>query len=59
MNKSDLVEHISPRAPKFPSRLAHEQKGARAVYNKAECREQRKEMLQDWANMIDSWTKAK
>lgn len=38
--------------------LAHEQKGVRAVYNKAEYREQRKEMLQDWANMIDSWTKA-
>jgi len=38
--------------------LAHEQKGVRAVYNKAEYREQRKEMLQDWANMIDSWTKS-
>lgn len=37
--------------------LAHEQKGTRAVYNKAEYREQRKAMLQDWANMIDSWTR--
>ena len=36
--------------------LAHEQKGVRAVYNKAEYREQRAEMLQDWANMIDEWT---
>ncbi|EOI3457171.1 tyrosine-type recombinase/integrase [Cronobacter turicensis] len=36
--------------------LAHEQKGVRAVYNKAEYREQRVEMLQDWANMIDEWT---
>ncbi|WP_417282887.1 tyrosine-type recombinase/integrase [Comamonas sp.] len=36
--------------------LAHEQKGVRAVYNKAEYREQRKAMLQDWADMIDSWT---
>lgn len=36
--------------------LAHEQKGVRAVYNKAEYREQRSEMLQDWANMIDRWT---
>lgn len=35
--------------------LAHEQKGVRAVYNKAEYREQRTEMLQDWANMIDEW----
>lgn len=36
--------------------LAHEQKGVRAVYNKAEYREQRAAMLQDWANMIDEWT---
>lgn len=35
--------------------LAHEQKGVRAVYNKAEYREQRSEMLQDWVNMIDEW----
>ncbi|MCF9244285.1 tyrosine-type recombinase/integrase [Vibrio parahaemolyticus] len=37
--------------------LAHEQKGVRAVYNKAEYREQRASMLQDWADMIDEWTK--
>ncbi|TRX76395.1 tyrosine-type recombinase/integrase [Pseudomonas mangiferae] len=36
--------------------LAHEQKGVRAVYNKAEYRDQRRSMLQDWANMIDGWT---
>lgn len=36
--------------------LAHEQKGVRAVYNKAEYREQRTAMLQDWADMVDSWT---
>ena len=35
--------------------LAHEQKGVRAVYNKAEYREQRSAMLQDWADMIDHW----
>ncbi|MFH4666342.1 tyrosine-type recombinase/integrase [Vibrio cidicii] len=35
--------------------LAHEQKGVRAVYNKAEYREQRAAMLQDWADMIDEW----
>lgn len=28
----------------------------RAIYNKAEYREQRTEMLQDWADMIDEWT---
>lgn len=35
--------------------LAHEQKGVRAVYNKAEYAEQRSEMLQDWADMVDAW----
>lgn len=35
--------------------LAHEQNGMRAVYNKAEYAEQRKDMLQQWANMIDGW----
>ncbi|WP_308563946.1 integrase arm-type DNA-binding domain-containing protein [uncultured Klebsiella sp.] len=35
--------------------LAHEQKGARAVYNKAEYGLQRRYMLQQWANMIDAW----
>lgn len=35
--------------------LAHEQKSVRAVYDKAEYREQRTAMLQDWANMIDEW----
>jgi integrase len=39
--------------------LAHEQKGVRAVYNKAEYRKQRAAMLQDWADMIDRWTSAK
>ena len=37
--------------------LAHEQKGVRAVYNKAEYSEQRRAMMQDWADMIDQWTK--
>lgn len=36
--------------------LAHEQRGVRAVYNKAEYREQRSAMLQDWADMIDEWS---
>ncbi len=34
--------------------LAHEQKGVRAVYNKAEYARQRAYMLQQWADMIDS-----
>ena len=39
--------------------LAHEQKGVRSVYNKAEYGEQRRAMLQDWADMIDRWTQPK
>ncbi|EQP49858.1 tyrosine-type recombinase/integrase [Escherichia coli] len=35
--------------------LAHEQKGVRAVYNKAEYARQRAWMLQQWADMIDFW----
>lgn len=35
--------------------LAHEQKGVRAVYNKAEYADQRRDMLQQWANMVDGW----
>lgn len=34
--------------------LAHEQTGTRRVYNQAEYAEQRKELLQVWANFIDS-----
>jgi len=37
--------------------LAHEQRGVRAVYNKAEYAEQRRSMLQDWANLVDGWIK--
>ncbi|MGQ6156058.1 tyrosine-type recombinase/integrase [Serratia sp. IR-2025] len=38
--------------------LAHEQRGVRAVYNKAEYAEQRRDMLQQWANMVDGWIEA-
>jgi hypothetical protein len=34
--------------------LAHEQRGVRAVYNKAEYAIQRRHMLQEWANMVDA-----
>lgn len=37
--------------------LAHEQRGVRAVYNKAEYAEQRTTMLQAWADMLDGWTR--
>ena len=35
--------------------LAHEQKGVRAVYNKAEYAKHRRELLQSWADMIDKF----
>lgn len=38
--------------------LAHEQKGVRGVYNRAEYSEGRRAMLQDWANMIDGWSRS-
>lgn len=34
--------------------LAHEQKGIRGVYNKAQYAEQRRDMLQWWADFVDS-----
>jgi integrase len=37
--------------------LAHEQRGVRAVYNKAEYAEQRRHMMHAWANMVDNWCK--
>jgi integrase len=39
--------------------LAHEQKGVRAVYNKAEYAGARRAMLQDWADMVDLWSAPK
>ena len=39
--------------------LAHEQKGVRAVYNKAEYLVQRQHMLQEWASMVDGWIAGK
>lgn len=36
--------------------LAHEHgRSSRGVYNKAEYAEQRRHMLQEWADMIDAW----
>lgn len=37
--------------------LAHEQRGVRAIYNKAEYAEQRRVMLQAWADALDRWIK--
>lgn len=37
--------------------LAHEQRGVRAVYNRAEYADQRQAMLQVWADKLDGWIK--
>ena len=37
--------------------LNHEEVNVRAVYNKAQYAEQRRKMLQDWADKIDEWCK--
>jgi len=40
--------------------LAHEQgRSSRGVYNKAQYAEQRRHMLQEWANMVDAWVAGK
>ena len=54
---STLLHEAGYNTDWIEKQLAHEQQGVRAVYNKAEYLEQRREMLQDWANMIDGWTK--
>ncbi len=53
---STLLHEAGYNSDWIEKSLAHEQKGVRAVYNKAEYREQRTAMLQDWADMIDEWT---
>ncbi|MGF6856522.1 hypothetical protein OKW29_005433 [Paraburkholderia sp. CI3] len=36
--------------------LAHEDgRSSRSIYNKEEYAEQRRHMLQEWANMVDAW----
>ena len=35
--------------------LAHEQQGVRAIYNRAEYAEQRRELLQAWADMVEGY----
>ena len=35
--------------------LAHEQRGVRAIYNRAEYADQRRSMLQAWADMVYAW----
>ncbi|TID20419.1 integrase [Avibacterium paragallinarum] len=56
---STLLHEMGFNSDWIEKSLAHEQQGVRAVYNKAEYAEQRKEMLQVWANKVDEWIKGK
>ncbi len=53
---STLLHEAGYNSDWIEKSLAHEQRGVRAVYNKAEYSEQRRAMMQDWADMVDRWT---
>lgn len=53
---STLLNEAGLNAEWIEKCLAHEEgRTSRSVYNKAEYAEQRRHMLQEWANMIDAW----
>ncbi|HGN3006216.1 TPA: tyrosine-type recombinase/integrase, partial [Pseudomonas aeruginosa] len=53
---STLLNEAGFNAEWIEKCLAHEEgRTSRSVYNKAEYAEQRRHMLQEWANMIDAW----
>lgn len=52
---STLLHEVGYNSDWIEKCLAHEQRGVRAVYNKAEYGPQRREMLQAWAEMVDGW----
>lgn len=51
---STLLNEMGFMGDVIEKQLAHEQKGVRAVYNKAQYLPQRKEMMQAWANYLDA-----
>lgn len=52
---STLLHEVGYNSDWIEKCLAHEQKGVRAIYNKAEYREQRSAMMQDWADHVGEW----
>lgn len=56
---STLLHEVGYNSDWIEKCLAHVQNGVRAVYNKAEYAEQRRKMLQEWADMVDEWIKEK
>lgn len=53
---STLLNEVGFNGDWIEKALAHEDgRSSRSVYNKAEYAEQRRHMLQEWANMVDAW----
>jgi integrase len=54
---STLLNELKYRPDVIERQLAHaERNGSRAAYNRAEYLAERREMMQDWANWIDTLT---
>ena len=57
---STLLNELGFNSDWIEKCLAHEDgRSSRGVYNKAEYAEQRRHMLQEWADMIDAWVAGK
>ena len=52
---STLLHEANFASDWIEKQLAHEQRGVRSVYNKAEYLDQRRQMMQSWADMIDAY----
>ena len=53
---STLLNELGFNSDWIEKCLAHEDgRSSRSVYNKAEYAEQRRHMLQEWANLVDAW----
>ena len=57
---STLLNEVGFNGDWIEKCLAHEQgRSSRGVYNKAQYAEQRRHMLQEWADMVDAWIAGK
>ena len=57
---STLLNELGFNSDWIEKCLAHEEgRSSRGVYNKAEYEQQRRHMLQEWADMINAWTEGR
>ena len=57
---STLLNELGFNSDWIEKCLAHEEgRSSRGVYNKAEYEQQRRHMLQEWAEMVDAWCQGK